>query len=83
MDEPAPAPAPHTPVVITVRKNGSLLVTGDVQLVDHEGKPIARINEKPNIALCRCGQSARKPFCDGAHKTCGFKDPPEPPVTSP
>jgi CDGSH-type Zn-finger protein len=64
------------PVVITVRKNGSLLVTGDVQLVDHEGKPIPRINDKPNIALCRCGHSARKPYCDGTHKTIGFVDPP-------
>ncbi|HVT41154.1 MAG TPA: CDGSH iron-sulfur domain-containing protein [Gemmatimonadaceae bacterium] len=65
------------PAVITVRKNGSLLVTGNVRLVDHEGKPIARINDKPNIALCRCGQSARKPFCDGTHKNIGFVDPPE------
>ena len=65
-------------VIITVRKNGSLLVTGDVRLIDHEGKPIARINDKPNIALCRCGHSARKPFCDGTHKNIGFVDPPEP-----
>jgi CDGSH-type Zn-finger protein len=65
------------PVVITVRKNGSLLVTGNVRLVDHEGNPIARINDKPNIALCRCGHSARKPFCDGTHKNIGFVDPPE------
>ena len=72
-----------TPVVITVRKNGSLLVTGDVQLIDHEGKPIARINDKPNIALCRCGHSARKPFCDGAHKTCGFQDPVDVPAAAP
>jgi CDGSH-type Zn-finger protein len=28
--------------------------------------------DKPVVALCRCGQSARKPFCDGTHKTCGF-----------
>jgi CDGSH-type Zn-finger protein len=83
MDESAPAPPPHVPAVITVRKNGSLLVTGDVLLVDHEGKPIPRINEKPNIALCRCGQSARKPFCDGAHKICGFKDPPDVPAALP
>jgi CDGSH-type Zn-finger protein len=27
---------------------------------------------KPAIALCRCGQSSTKPFCDGTHKTCGF-----------
>ena len=70
------------PVVITVRKNGSLLVTGDVLLIDHEGKPIARINDKPNIALCRCGHSARKPFCDGAHRISGFHDPIDPPAAA-
>ncbi len=64
-------------VVITVRKDGSLLVTGDVGLVDHEGKPIPVPAGKPNISLCRCGHSARKPFCDGAHRTSGFVDPPE------
>lgn len=64
-------------VVITVRKNGSLLVTGEVDLVDHEGKPIAVPPGKPNISLCRCGHSARKPFCDGTHRTSGFADPPD------
>jgi CDGSH-type Zn-finger protein len=66
------------PVVITVRKNGSLLVTGDFALVDHEGKPLPRNPAKPNVALCRCGHSAKKPFCDGAHRVSGFVDPPEP-----
>ena len=72
------APATSGRVEIKVRKNGSLLVTGDFSLVDHEGREIARINDKPNVALCRCGHSARKPFCDAAHKTCGFVDPPDP-----
>jgi CDGSH-type Zn-finger protein len=68
-------------VTITVRKNGSLLVTGDVTILDHDGNVIPRINDKPNVALCRCGQSLRKPYCDGSHKTCGFVDPPDaPPV---
>lgn len=65
------------PVVITVRKNGSLGVVGPVTLVDHEGNVIPRINDKPTLALCRCGQSARKPFCDGTHKNIGFIDPPD------
>ena len=64
-------------VVIKVRRNGSLLVTGDFTLMDHEGREIPRPVGKPNVSLCRCGHSARKPFCDSAHKTCGFVDPPE------
>lgn len=72
-------PAPPAPegVQIKVRKNGSLLVTGDFSLVDHEGKEIPRPIGKPNVSLCRCGHSAKKPFCDSAHKTCGFVDPPD------
>ena len=72
-----PDPRPPSRVEIRVRKNGAYLVTGEVSLVDHEGRPIAPPAGKPNIALCRCGHSAKKPFCDGTHKTCGFVDPPE------
>ncbi len=68
------------PVTITVRKNGSLLVTGDVTLLDHEGKVIERTPGKPNMALCRCGHSLRKPFCDASHKAHGFVDPPDVPA---
>lgn len=80
-DSGAPVPAPGTVprVEIKVRKNGAYLVTGDVSLVDHNGVAIPIPVGKPNIALCRCGQSAKKPFCDSTHKTCGFADPPEVP----
>ena len=77
----ATPPAAAERVVIKVRKNGSLLVTGDFALVDHEGRDIPRLNDKPNVALCRCGHSQRKPFCDSAHKACGFVDPPDVPAT--
>ena len=60
-------------VTIKVRKNGPFLVTGSVDLVDVDGKAFAVNPDKPNIALCRCGQSANKPFCDGAHNQCGFQ----------
>ena len=46
-----PPPAVPERVVIKVRKNGSLLVTGDFSLVDHEGREIPRLNDKPNVAL--------------------------------
>jgi CDGSH-type Zn-finger protein len=72
-----PDPRAGTRVEIKVRKNGAYLVTGDVSLVDHEGRPIPIVPGKPNIALCRCGQSAKKPFCDSTHRICGFVDPPE------
>lgn len=58
-------------VVIKIRENGSILVTGPVTLTDHLGNQYD-LTGKPNIALCRCGQSQKKPFCDGTHKTCGF-----------
>lgn len=75
---PAPIgpPAPNG-VEIMVRKNGSLRVTGPFRLVDHEGRDIPLPVNKPAVALCRCGMSKRKPFCDSAHKTCGFIDPPD------
>jgi CDGSH-type Zn-finger protein len=80
---PAPAAVPGvTPgrVQIMVRRNASLRITGDFDLVDHEGRPIPLPVGKPSIALCRCGMSLKKPFCDSAHKTCGFVDPPEAPA---
>ena len=58
---------------IKVRKDGPYLVTDGAELTDHEGKPIAAKNPE-NFALCRCGHSQTKPFCDGAHKTVGFTD---------
>ncbi|MCR4411691.1 MAG: CDGSH iron-sulfur domain-containing protein [Thermoguttaceae bacterium] len=58
-------------VVIRVRANGPYLVEGPVRVVDAQGNAFAFNPEKP-VALCRCGQSSKKPFCDGAHRTCDF-----------
>ncbi len=59
-------------VVITVRQNGSYKVEGDdVKLVDWNGNEY-QIARKP-FALCRCGASTNKPFCDGTHSKIGFQ----------
>jgi CDGSH-type Zn-finger protein len=61
------------PVVIRCRENGPLVVRGPVKIVDHQGNELTPPPGKENIALCRCGQSRTKPFCDGSHRTCGFQ----------
>jgi CDGSH-type Zn-finger protein len=56
---------------IRLRLNGPIVIEGeDTVVVDWDGRPYP-IDRRP-IALCRCGQSSRKPFCDGTHRTCGF-----------
>jgi CDGSH iron-sulfur domain-containing protein 3 len=57
-------------VVIKVRDNGPYKVTGPVRIVDVEGRAWD-VAEGP-VALCRCGQSRTKPFCDASHKSTGF-----------
>ncbi|HEY4279789.1 MAG TPA: CDGSH iron-sulfur domain-containing protein [Conexibacter sp.] len=59
-------------VEIKVRDNGPYKVTGAVKLVDPEGNEIPIPDPERPIALCRCGHSRTKPFCDAAHKTSGF-----------
>jgi CDGSH-type Zn-finger protein len=52
---------------IKVRNDGSLRVDGDFEIIDAEGKPFG-LAGRTNVALCRCGHSQNKPFCDGSHK---------------
>jgi CDGSH-type Zn-finger protein len=59
-------------VVIRCRENGPLVVTGPVTITDHLGNIFTVPAGKENIALCRCGQSKAKPFCDGSHRACNF-----------
>jgi CDGSH-type Zn-finger protein len=56
-------------VTITIRENGPYVVDGEFKLVDAAG------NEVPlkKKALCRCGGSTTKPFCDGTHSKIGFQ----------
>ena len=57
-------------VTLTIRPHGSIKVEGKVRLIDSQGNEIKL--EKDVFALCRCGQSKKKPFCDGSHRDCGF-----------
>ena len=58
-----------TPVV-EERENGPLVVKGVTRMTGPDG---AEIEVKPVMALCRCGQSKNKPFCDGTHNDVGFE----------
>jgi CDGSH-type Zn-finger protein len=55
--------------------NGPILVRGDFEIVGSAGTSVDR--GRRTIALCRCGLSSVKPFCDGSHKITGFRTEPE------
>jgi uncharacterized Fe-S cluster protein YjdI len=55
---------------ICASADGPLLVTGGVRVVDAQGNVL---HESERAALCRCGGSKNKPFCDGTHRTNGFQ----------
>jgi len=63
------------PASITVATNGPYLVTNVPELVDWLGVPLP---VRPQLALCRCGRSERKPLCDGSHRAVGFTDAKDP-----
>lgn len=70
------------PVVLVACPDGPILVRGEVEIRDADGAVVPR--RRSTVALCRCGASAIKPFCDGSHKAIGFRTddegsrPPEP-----
>ena len=57
-------------VKIEVLKNGPYIVTGPLELRDASGQVYPA---KERMALCRCGASTNKPFCDGTHSRIGFQ----------
>jgi CDGSH-type Zn-finger protein len=61
---------------ITPYRDGPLIVRGTFRLTDQDGAEIDPGRE--TIALCRCGKSGIKPFCDGSHKRSGFSAPSAP-----
>lgn len=65
--EQEPQPAETT---INARPNGPLYVRGHVRITGSGGR---LLREDTRVALCRCGQSGNKPFCDGTHRRVGFR----------
>lgn len=59
---------------ITVYRDGPLMLRGDVQIVDQDGNVIEP-NHARGVALCRCGKSRMRPFCDGTHNVIRFRAP--------
>jgi CDGSH-type Zn-finger protein len=59
-------------VVITARNNGPYKVSGPVKVIDADGNEYDLSERGEAIALCRCGGSTTKPFCDGTHSKIGF-----------
>lgn len=66
----AAAEPPPSEVTIEVRPNGPLLVKGTVHIRGADGQ---LIRETTQCALCRCGHSENKPFCDATHRRIGFR----------
>ena len=69
-------------VTIRCREDGPLVIElpeadgcpqPAVRVIDHEGGEFQLPTGKRAVALCRCGKSAQKPFCDGAHRQAGFR----------
>jgi CDGSH-type Zn-finger protein len=61
------------PLEIRCRENGPYVIRGPVRIVDHLGNEFVIPPGKDTVALCRCGQSKNRPFCDGSHRACGFQ----------
>jgi CDGSH-type Zn-finger protein len=62
-----------TPATITPYRDGPLIVRGNFEITDIDGRVVD--SDRTTVALCRCGRSALKPFCDGSHRLTGFHAP--------
>ncbi|GAA0380628.1 hypothetical protein GCM10009530_34200 [Microbispora corallina] len=67
---------PDDLVTVTPCEDGPLLLRGPFTLVTQDGRTIDP--GRATVALCRCGRSGTKPFCDGSHKLVGFRAASEP-----
>ena len=75
-EDVADVPLDGPGTTITPYRDGPLIVRGDFRLLDQDGAEIDP--GRTTIALCRCGKSGIKPFCDGTHKRSGFSAPSAP-----
>lgn len=64
-------PLTERPVEITTSEDGPYLLSGPITIVDADHSPVT-VPTEGTVALCRCGRSDRKPFCDGSHIAAGF-----------
>jgi len=71
-DEEKPASKEVPAARIQILKNGPALIHGNYIIIDAQGQPIESANEV--AAICRCGATKKKPFCDGTHQKIGFTD---------
>jgi CDGSH-type Zn-finger protein len=63
---------PSTGNIAVPETDGPLALAGEIEIVGADGTTLARHTE---TALCRCGNSRNKPYCDGSHERMGFQDP--------
>ena len=63
----------HGDAVVTFYEDGPLVVRGQFTLAAQDGEQIPA--GRRTVALCRCGRSSIKPFCDGSHARTGFRAP--------
>ncbi len=61
---------------IRITKNGPMIVKGAARIEGADGEPWTDVPVGGNVALCRCGLSEVKPFCDGSHNAGGFDSAP-------
>jgi CDGSH-type Zn-finger protein len=79
--QPPPRELPPDAVTVRCREHGPLVVEMPtapeferlwLRVTDHLGRAFPLPAGKRAVALCRCGHTQNRPFCDGSHKTCGF-----------
>ena len=69
--ETVPDEVPDEPTTVVVRPHGPLYIRGRVRIQ----RPGEEATEETRVALCRCGESQNKPYCDNSHLQVGFRDP--------